>query len=511
MPPQLALVSTGHDSSLILAYFGSVNRQATPELIPAAVNGGGSPHTGVPRHSASMVVSSRPARGGQDALRWLLAALLITNVSRVHEAIPLLSKLHPALILAGLSMSAAVLMPRWICLPNVFASWPGKVVAGLGILACVSAPFGLSFGGSASYVLTDYSKVLIFSFLLMVAIRDVRDLRFFTWAFVAASAILVWMALFLFSISRSRGSLVSRLGGLYTYDSNDMGCILVVGLALAIALFQTSRGKWRWLYVPVLLGIGAAIARSGSRGGLLALIGAGLALLALQSHVRVSKRVGFVLVLAVGLVVTAPPGYWEQMRTMLEPKQDYNWTLVDGRRQLFNRGVGYMMSYPIFGLGIDNFSRAEGTISGKASHTKSGTGIRWTAPHNSFTQAGAELGIPGLLLWAGLVLGGAAAMVALRRRLPRAWIRGNPDQRFLYVMTTNLGVALVGFAIAAFFVSFAWIDLVYILAAFMSGVYAILKQGAYAGALPAMSRASAATAGHRVSRQSGQVPVRAWQ
>src|SRR5256886_14550022 len=80
-----------------------------------------------------------------------------------------------------------------------------------------------------------------------------------------------------------------------------------------------------------------------------------------------------------------------------------------------------MLDYPAFGIGINNFERAEGTISDKARRSFAGDPIRWVAPHNSFVQVGAELGLPGLILWSSLIVGGIVGMSRLRRRLPPAW------------------------------------------------------------------------------------------
>jgi hypothetical protein len=62
-------------------------------------------------------------------------------------------------------------------------------------------------------------------------------------------------------------------------------------------------------------------------------------------------------------------------------------------------------------------------------------------------------------------------MVRLRRRLPRSWANGTREERFLYLATMYLTVALVGFGVTAVFVAFAWLDIIYILAAFMAGLY----------------------------------------
>src|SRR5207247_11224361 len=48
-------------------------------------------------------------------------------------------------------------------------------------------------------------------------------------------------------------------------------------------------------------------------------------------------------------------------------------------------------------------SDLEGTISPLARLQERGRGVRWGAAHNTFIQVGAELGVPGLLLFIGLI------------------------------------------------------------------------------------------------------------
>ena len=405
-----------------------------------------------------------------DPLRVSLFALIVINISRVHEHFGFVARIRPVLILVMVALAYAILRPRllgqeWI------RTWPPKVLLGLAIMACLSIPFGLSLGGAASYFLFSFSKVLIVAFLLMAAIRGTRDLSMFVWAYVVSCGVLVWMATLVFGL-RLYGSGIARLGDLYMYDANDLGVVLMIGIALSLLTFQTSGRMGKLVSGATLLGIGVAIARSGSRGAFIGVIAVGLALLFALKSVPVAKRVGFVLVTTLALVVATPQGYWEQMRSMLQPKEDYNWTSETGRKAVWERGLGYMWQHPVFGIGIHNFGRAEGTISDRAENRRpGGPGIRWTSPHNSFLQAGAELGIPGLILWSSLVFGGIVSMRRMRRRLPRAWARGDPEERFLYFSTVYLPVALIGFAATAFFVSFAWLDPIYFLAALITGVY----------------------------------------
>ena len=100
------------------------------------------------------------------------------------------------------------------------------------------------------------------------------------------------------------------------------------------------------------MGIGGTIAKTGSRGAFLGLIAVGMALLLMLKNVPVGKRLAFVAaVTVVALAFFAPSGYWTQMNTLTSPKEDYNWTSPTGRREVFKRGIGYMMRNPFTGIG----------------------------------------------------------------------------------------------------------------------------------------------------------------
>jgi O-antigen ligase len=135
------------------------------------------------------------------------------------------------------------------------------------------------------------------------------------------------------------------------------------------------------------------------------------------------------------------------------------------------RGIGYMKLYPAFGIGIDNFTKAECAISPKLASLRINGPVRCTAPHNSYVEAGSELGVPGFLIWVSLVIGGIIAPLRLRRRLPKSWRRGSGSERFIYNATSFFSVAMVGFAVTSFFVSFAWMDPVYLMSALLTGLY----------------------------------------
>ncbi len=411
-----------------------------------------------------------------DPFRTFLFILTIITISRIHQHFPVIALARPALVMTLAAGIYAYLNPRLLAPEGLLRTWPAKVMLGFGVLACLSVPFGISIGNAGLFILESYSKTLLFGLLVVVAIRDVRDLYAFVWAIAISTGVLVWMSLFVFGLSDA-GSHAERLNDLYTYDANDVGLVLLVGLGLTLLVLRHARRLPRLAATVVLFGIGAALARTGSRGAFLGALVVGAALLVLLRGVSLPKRLGIVALAGVALLLFAPRGYWDQMRTLNDPKSDYNWTSASGRRMVAKRGLGYMWSHPVFGIGIGNFGMAECTISELARNYRDG-GLKCSAPHNSYIQAGAETGVPGLVLWVVAVFGSIGAMLRLRRRIPRGWRRGDAEQRFLADAPTCLAVSMVGFAVTSAFVSFAWMDPIYLLLALMAGLYTSVERKA---------------------------------
>jgi O-antigen ligase len=441
-----------------------------------------------------------------DPLRILLFLLMVVTISRAHQHFLMLAKVRPALLLTIASIGYAFVRPRALTRGNVLKNWPMQLTGALAILACLSVVFGISLGGSASFILDSYAKTLAIAFLLAISIRHARDLFTFVWAYVVACAVLAYFSLFVFGLSTGGPSYVARLGELYTYDSNDLGVVMMIGLPLTLLLLRVERGARRWLLLLILVGISAAMARSGSRGGFLGFVAVGAAAFFLVNTVSPGRRLSILVAVLLAVGVGAPPGYWKQMGTIMNPSDDYNYSSGEGRRALAKRAVGYMASYPVFGLGINNFGRAECTISAKALARTNGP-MKCSAPHNSYLQAGAELGPAGVLIWSALVIGGILGPLRLRRRLPQWWRNGTATERFIYSATTFFSVAMIGFAVTSFFVSFAWLDPLYVMAAFITGLYAATRAYAEDGGRIPLHPATAAgsrkvTHGWRVRRSA---------
>jgi len=408
-------------------------------------------------------------KSASDPFRVGLVLLIVITLSKFGGYFSILRLMRPALLLFAFCAIYALLHPKKMNPANLRGSVTVRLLVSIGLVAVCSAPFGISLGRAALFFINNFSKTLAITFLMIATIRHLGDLRKLTWACTFAGILLAFLSIFVVGISKVTSGV--------SYDANDVGVFMVMNLPLAVLFVICASNRLE--RITALVGIGlfaATLVKTQSRGAFIGAIVVFVALL-LVPGVAASRRLFFGAAVTLTMVMAAPAGYWNSVQSILsDPKADYNWDAVNGRRNIAKRGIGYMKMYPVFGVGINNFPRAEGTISDKARNLVRGEGIRWAAPHNSFVQAGAETGVTGLLLWVALVVTNITVPLRLVRRIPKAWRRGTPDQRFLAFAPLYLPVAQIGFAVTAFFVSFAWLEPLYFHSALVAGLAFIINR-----------------------------------
>ena len=410
-----------------------------------------------------------------DPVRLSLYGQIVVAISAIQMYLGSLNSMRPALMLMLLAFGAIALNPNSVRWANVGKAFPPKAVIALLIIACGSAVFGLSFGGSANYILQYYLKILAFFFLLVIGIRDTRDLALLMWGFLISVGILVVLSLTVLDLEATSSGL-GRLEGNAGFDANDLGMIFLMGLPLALLFMYNARPLGRIIAGAILVGIPMSIALTGSRGAMVGLAFVGPSIFFSLKRVAIWKRTAAIAVVIGGLIVGAPEGYWEQMRTIFSAEEDYNVTEDYGRVALAKRGLGYMLDYPVFGVGIANFPRAEGTISPIAvDRLSAGEAVQWIAPHNTYAQVGAELGLIGFGIWLTLLYHGTVGLWKLRRRIPAAWSRQGAERRFLREACLFLPTSVLAFAVTSFFLSHAYTPPFYILLGFVTGIHVLVR------------------------------------
>ena len=404
----------------------------------------------------------RPAT--PDALPWY--GLVIFTFVFITARLPtLFSEFGIYLALLGLAVR-----PRNLGFPTPLR-W-----AVLCLLWAVVTAFYAIVPGTAWPALLEWLKALVIFFVVVNVLRTPQQLRFY-----------ILLILFAFVIYPARGTLVNYLRGetlagraiwneMYS-NPNDLGGItlLMLGSALAIATVKTQSARVRHAaaaLVPVTLLI---ILLTQSRGVFIGLlVGFGPPLLA-RLRKRPSATAPVLVVLAV-IAVLVPAASWHRLggianlretiagtpgpRPSTAGEPSFNTQLADdssrdrftglaessarARFEILKTGLSIFASNPVLGVGIGCYREANARYAPRA-------GLR--DAHNTYVNLAAEMGLPGLLLWLGLV---GSVLAQVRRR--RAHLVAN--DRMIQVFWIES--AVIGFLVAGFFASYAHLTVFYL-------------------------------------------------
>lgn len=386
-----------------------------------------------------------------DPLMICIAGYVLVAVGRVHQLFPVLALFRPAALLGALAVllffadGASIRRLRWVLGPTT------RYVTAFLIWIALSVPIALVRSTSFDLLFGNFIKTFLMFLVIAAGVRGVRDVERLTLTYLASATIYAAVILSRFNLGDGDSW---RLGDLYYYDANDFATLVVT--AIPIALYTIHRARvtsQRLLGVVALALLTVSFVHSGSRGGFLALIAVVLFFNVGYHAIALRWRVTATLLVTIVLLGTATDRYWKQMGTITSDA-DYNRFDDTGRLKIWQRGIGYMLQYPVFGVGAGNFNAAEGRLSDYAQNRRHG--VRWNAAHNSYIQVGAELGIPGLLMFVGMI---ATAFAALRRSTRRGASSAGQE------LAQALAAALVGFVAGAMFLSLAYSEILFTLLA----------------------------------------------
>ena len=443
--------------------------------------------------AAAGAIRERP---GLRSFRILLAAFVLVAVTKVHEAIPQLGfipfvKLSGvAMMLSALSVISAGRFRAMMRTPT--ARWVRVVV----ILALVGAPFALWRGQAVTFIFTVFWKPLVLFAVAGPAFADLKTMRAGVVAFLVGAGVAALRVASGFASSADEAGIARfAMGG--TFDPNESALLFLVAIPFALELKgPQGRGRLRWYAVALLMVAG--IVRTGSRAGFVGLCA--MTMWYVWRSFKNRKQMGTLLViLGAGGVfaLTATSRIRDRFIGVLNLGQDYNFTSRDGRIQVWQRGIRYMVTNPVLGVGISNFPIAEGDISGKVNE---GFGIKYSAAHNSFIEIGAELGVLGLVAFIGMLWTSYTGCRQLRR-LPGGRVPG--ELGALAVATEG---ALLAFVVTGSFLSFAYQMVTYFLLAVAVGIRLATPALVNSAAAPSAAPAAGRRAVHW--RATQQVPVR---
>jgi O-antigen ligase len=407
----------------------------------------------LPAARPAVLVAGERADARWDPLVACLAGYILTSVGRVHQLFSVLEVLRPALLTGLVAMVLYARDPTPVRRLQELPRATTALVGALFFWMVLTIPGALSEGTSFHLVLDNFLKTALMCVITIGAVRGPRDVERLAGAYLAGTATYAAVVLSRFDPGPGEDW---RLGDLYYYDANDFATLAVTAMPLGLHFLRAGhRLAVRVGAVVALAVLLVGFVRSGSRGGFIAIVAVGAFVLVRYSPIPAGRRLAAAALAAAVVAGSASEQYWEQMGTITSDA-DYNRTDESGRIQIWARGLGYMRDHPVFGVGAGNFQAAEGLLSPFAERQQFGVGVRWNAAHNTFIQAGAELGVPGLILFAGVI---ACAFLAVRRA-----------RRSGAVLAPAITASLVGFVVGAFFLSLAYSEILYTLVALAAGL-----------------------------------------
>jgi O-antigen ligase len=316
--------------------------------------------------------------------------------------------------------------------------------------ALVTSFFALS-PETARAELLERLKSLIIFFVVINVLRTPRQLRFY-----------ILLVLVAFMIYPARGALQNYVTGNTTFgrviwnkiysNPNDLGAmtLLTTGLALAIATVTTERRRVRWavgLCVPVMIAI---MLLTQSRGVFIGLI-VGFAPVLLA---QIRKRPSFALPVIIAVVVTGvlvPATVWHRLEGITKLTSTATIAEADpegsAAQRLEIEKVGWRIfkDHPLIGVGIGCYQEANDRYAPELGKRDA---------HSTYMALAAELGLPGLLLWLGLV--GSVLLHVRRHR--RSFAADAGPFRIVWIYR-----AVIGFLVAGLFGSYSGITMFYLI------------------------------------------------
>lgn len=385
-------------------------------------------------------------------------ALFGLMVIRMGELWTPVARLKPVfvmaivLVLLHISRSDAGTWRRAMRNPQV------RLTIAYGVLVALLVPTSIWRGKSISVALVMpwmFLLVLLTAMTKPTLVNVDRIARWFGWLTALTALVLI-----------KQGNVVegSRLTTSGSYDSNDLGGLMALGLPLAIG--ASTRGPW-W---SRLFSAGSAaiilktLLQTGSRGAFLALVASlALLLLALRPQRLVMTMFAAVVLLPIGWQF-APPIMRDRAATLLSLDEDYNTNSNSGRVYLWKRGMVFALQNPLTGVGPGTFEAQLGR-----DFQETGSRGAWHTAHNTVVQSYAELGLIGGTLLFFIVV--RSLMISAR-----FW----HYRRAVY--RPEFFAAFGGYCVAALFLSHAYSYLLFSVVAWAALLESLAMSGGPGGA-----------------------------
>lgn len=371
---------------------------------------------------------------------WGLILLVFLTFARPQDDRPNLERLHIQGALTWAVLAATALRPAVVAQRIGFALRELRLFVALFVLMCASAVVnGLTVYSSEQ--LNDSFTVLIVCTLILIWISDQKRLTIMASVLLGAGLYYVQMVV--------RDPTYMRVGEfdrIIFRNLTNFGNPNFLALLMVILTFWTlgvvGAVRKSWIKIGLLgavAGFMFAFLKCQSRGGTLALAASLLVFCILHWRKPLFlSAIGTGLVLSI--VFLAPSTYLSRLQTIINYQGDKS---AETRLEMWSNSIRMIESNPLFGIGPGNF------------------GPRFPhgmTEHEAYLQTASELGLPALLVYVALLVGGCHS--AWKARTAAA--RKGTDSSFLVGASNGSICGVVAIAVAGFFTGLAFREFVYI-------------------------------------------------
>jgi O-antigen ligase/polysaccharide polymerase Wzy-like membrane protein len=363
-----------------------------------------------------------------------VVALSILYYARPEDVIPGLSVIPMAKIAGAVALLALVFGMRG---NRVLKKWPLELKLLFVMLGhlILTIPFAYWRGGAFNTVFNQFAKGVIVAVLVSMLVGKVSHLRRLLWVQAASLSVMTIASIAAHSGGRMRGV----LGGVFE-NPNDLAINIALNWPLCFGFFLLADKSWKkvlWAGAMLMMVVGVVLTYS--RSGFMAIALCGIVSLyefglkGKRLHLPILAGAAALLVAIVSPLVGVTPKVWiARMESTVLGKINYSmdrgsW---EARKELLDESIDEMIAHPIVGVGPGNFGSYTGT---------------WHVAHNTYTELGAEAGLPALFLFV-IILG--KSVVNLKRVEKSELYKTDKE---IQVFTGAMMASVAAFVIGAFF------------------------------------------------------------
>lgn len=339
----------------------------------------------------------------------------------------------------------------------------GKILLVLLAHLILTIPTAFWRGGAYDTVINKFSKGVIIALLISLVVTKMGELR--RLLYIQASAVALITVGSLIVHHTQDGRLMGIQQGILE-NPNDLAINIAINFPLCMAFLFASKGGmrkvfWAFSLICLLVGVVATYSRSGMIAMVITAI---VCLWEFGVKGRRFMLLGVTLLLGIFAVggLVASPKYRARILSLVQrpaagsyaegSMEAHGEGSLEQRTQLLKESTSLMLHHPIFGVGPGNFPAVT---------------QEWRVVHNTYTEFGAEAGIPALVLFLALLF---VSMRRIKRvyKLPR--YKSDPEIR---IWTSALWAALAGYAAGAMFASTEYNLFPYFLVGYICALYQI--------------------------------------